>query len=175
MTKKKIGTFTHHGITVIYDGYTENGKSKPIVVCPDCGKERRVTSSLVNQIARGEVSGRCRSCACSGVKKCPSLRKKLGTFEHNGITVVYDGYAEIGRSHPLVTCPDCGKSRRVHPSYAIALKNGKATGRCAKCKTPPQWAGPTEGSTNMPAMNACQAAALSTGMTEIPMPTLLLA
>lgn len=60
--------------------------------------------------------------------------KKMGTFVVNGVTLIYDGTADVrGKSTPIRICPVCGKQERVSPGILTHIRREDCTGACAEC------------------------------------------
>jgi len=84
------------------------------VVCPDCGKERRVASNTMSMIRSGVQGGRCLSCAS---KK--NARERHGDYEPN-------------------RCVDCGKVTQANvtrclPCHLKYLDATRARSFCVDC------------------------------------------
>jgi len=137
MTKKLLGTFIYHGVTITYDGYTENGRSRPIVTCPICGQKRRAQSGYGTRLKRGDVTGRCHACNSKivGQNIGNALRGKYKRTDDqvlSGGSVIHWGVRDPSAPNRVsVTCGRCGKARFTQISKSLTAPN--ATGWCLRC------------------------------------------
>ena len=137
MTKKLLGTFTRHGVTVTYDGLTKNGRSTPIVTCPICRKKRRVDSRYAAALRGGGVTGRCHVCNSKMIGQAIS-RATSGKYQRiddqalSSGSVIHWGIRDPNDHRRVsVTCGMCKKTRFVQISTSLTAPG--ISGWCRRC------------------------------------------
>jgi hypothetical protein len=126
MVSKLTGTEIVHGVVVRYDGVTRNGRTAPIVVCPSCGKERRVGHTALQQLRRGS-SGLCRECGSK--VHATSLVGKFKKVEDetlpSGSVIHWSERDPTYSKRVFVTCGLCGRKR-----LTTVVRSPRWTGFC---------------------------------------------
>jgi HNH endonuclease len=112
MVSKLTGTEIVHGIVVRYDDVTRNGRTAPIVICPSCGKERRLGHTALQNLRQGG-SGLCRECG-SKVHGTSLLGKFKNVHDQTlptGSVIHWSERDPNDSKRVMVTCGICGQTR----------------------------------------------------------------
>jgi hypothetical protein len=113
MPGKLIDTLEINGVEVIYDGYTEKKRSRPLVVCPKCHSKRRVLPSYIGALKNGEVSGRCSKCGGELISEAKKgvLRMNQDETLETGSIIHWSERDPEKPKQAMVTCGICKEKR----------------------------------------------------------------
>jgi hypothetical protein len=128
LVAKLTGTQIINGVVVNFDGVTIKGRSAPLVVCPGCGKERRLTHQNLNRLRNGG-SALCKECGRKVQAKAIKGRL-IRTDDQVLPTRSIIHWSQRDRSNPnraMVTCGLCGETRMTS-----VMRSPRWTGYCPK-------------------------------------------
>lgn len=126
MPAKKLGTFVINGVTFVYDGFTKDGHSWPIIICPQCGNKRRVGANRMSSLESNKSTGCCRSCAAKA-----RWEKRDDEYCENGVVIYWSERTEDHHVPLRYACNHHGKVLRADRN-AFNLRKKKA-GHCPSC------------------------------------------